>query len=98
MFPSKSPEKSGLETEIENLLAAMKGHEGHTPEYAACAKQLDVLYNLKDIDKSPRVKPDTLLLVGGNIAVALMIIAFEQKHIITSKVQSFQLLTRQNSI
>lgn len=96
MFRAKSKEKTGLETEIDNILSAMNGHETHTDEYAACAKRLETLYKLKDVDKSERLKPDTILIVGGNIAVALMIIAFEQKNIITSKFQSFQLKTRQN--
>jgi hypothetical protein len=94
MFPSKPHVKTGLETEIDNILSAMRGHETHTPEYAACAKQLDVLYKLKDVDKSERLKPDTLLIVGGNIAVSFMIIEFEQKNIITSKFPSFMLKTR----
>jgi len=94
MFHSKSSEKSGLETEIDNILSAMKGHETHTDEYAACAERLETLYNLKDVDKSDRIKPDTLVIVGGNIAVALMIIAFEQKNIVTSKVLSFLTQTR----
>lgn len=94
MFHSKSKEKTGLETEIDNILAAMRGHEAHTDEYAACAERLETLYNLKDVDKSERLKPDTLIIVGGNIAVALMIIAFEQKNIVTSKFQNFLLNTR----
>jgi len=94
MFPSKSTVKTGLETEIDNILSAMQGHETHSDEYAACAERLETLYKLKDIDKSERLKPDTLLIVGGNIAVAFMIIAFEQKNIITSKFPSFMLKTR----
>jgi len=94
MFHSKSKEKSGLETAIDELIAELRGHEAHTDEYAACAERLETLYNLKDVDKPERIKPDTLIIVGGNIVVALMIIAFEQKNIVTSKFQSFMLNTR----
>jgi len=94
MFHSKSKEKSGLETAIDELIAELRGHEAHSDEYAACAERLETLYNLKDVDKSDRIKPDTLIIVGGNIVVALMIIAFEQKNIVTSKFQSFMLNTR----
>lgn len=94
MFNSKSREETGLEKAIDGLLSEMKGFTADTKEYAAMADQLVKLYELKDIDKPERVKPDTLAIIAGNLLVAVVIVTYESKNILTSKALSFLQKTR----
>jgi len=94
MFRSKSHEDSGLEKAIEGLLSEMKGFTADTEEYAKMADQLEKLYKLKEIDKPERVKPDTLAIIAGNLLVAVVIVTYESKNIVTSKALSFLQKTR----
>lgn len=90
-MPIKKPSSnvSGLEEVIDDLLGELKVTSVEDDRYPEMTKQLSKLYKLKQLDKPERVKPDTLLVVAGNIAVAAMIIGFEQKHVVTTKVMSF---------
>jgi len=94
MFNSKSREETGLEKAIDGLLSEMKGFTADTKEYSAMADQLEKLYKLKDIDKPERVKPDTLAIIAGNLLVAVVIVTYESKNILTSKALSFLQKTR----
>lgn len=96
MFRSKSRDKTGLETAIDELLNEMKGVTADSEEYTTMAANLDTLYKLKDVDKPERLKPDTLAIIGGNILVAVVIVGFEKSNIMTSKALSFMLKTRSN--
>ncbi len=86
----RKTEKSGLEEAIDTLLTEMTNFSGDDVEYAKMTEQLSKLYALKEIDTPDRVKRDTLAIVAGNIAIALLIIGFEQSHVVTTKVQAFQ--------
>src|SRR5690606_38164920 len=90
-MPIKKPSSnvSGLEEVIDDLLGELKVTSVEDDRYPEMTEQLSKLYQLKQLDKPERVKPDTLLVVAGNIAVAAMIIGFEQKHVVTTKVMSF---------
>lgn len=85
----RQTEKSGLEEAIDDLLLELKSTSAETAEYSQIADQLEKLYKLKEIDTPDRVKKDTLAVVGGNVAIALMIIAFEQHNVVTTKVSGF---------
>jgi hypothetical protein len=39
--------------------------------------------------RTPRVSPDTLVIVAGNILIVVGIVLFEQKNVITTKALSF---------
>lgn len=95
MFYSRAPAgKTGLEEEIDRVLAQMKTQAAEDTEYAAMVKQLNRLYKLKDLDRPQRVSPDTLAIIAGNLTVALLIVKYERLEIVTSKVQSFLLKLR----
>lgn len=81
--------KSKLDEAIDQLLDELITLTGDDPMYAKTADQLKKLYEIKDNTKPDRIKLDTLVTVGGNIAIAVMIIAFEQQHVITTKLPAF---------
>src|SRR5688572_3118937 len=49
-------QKPTLQDAIDDLLSELVGHEGHTPEYAAIVKQLDLLYKMKALDNDFTIK------------------------------------------
>jgi len=86
--------KSGLDLAIDQILNEMQGYTCDEDEYSKMTDQLEKLYKLKEIDKPERISKDTLALIAGNIFVALVIVAYEQKSIVTTKATNFLLKTR----
>lgn len=84
--PNKNP---GLDMVINALELEMKDLNGDSPEYAKMRKHLSKLYALKKQDASTRISPDTLAVVGGNVLIAVLVIGYEQKNVITTKALSF---------
>ena len=82
-------QKSGLDSAIDECLHNMTMYPEYSDEYAKMADQLTKLYKLKETKDSRRVSPDTTAVVGGNILIALIVVAYEQKNVITTKVLSF---------
>lgn len=54
-------------------------------EYPQLLENLERLTKLKDGEKPERVSRDTIAVVAGNIIGILVIVAYEQKHVMTSK-------------
>ena len=79
----------GLTMVINALELEMKDLNGDSAEYATMRAHLTELYSLKKQDASTRVSPDTLAVVAGNLAIALLIVSYEQKNVVTSKVLGF---------
>lgn len=95
MFTAKTPrEASNLEKAIDTLLTQMSVVSCDSDEYAKMVVSLDKLYKLKEIDAPKRVSPDTLALIGGNIAGILLIIGHEKVNVITTKALGFVLKAR----
>lgn len=84
MFTRKPKEDTGLEKEIARLLSDLENEGAETKEYAAISAQLERLYKLKDVDKTPAVNPDTLAIIGGNTLLAIIVVTAE-KHTLISK-------------
>lgn len=88
-IPKRKSEKTGIDEAMDTLLDEMAGYHGSDKEYAVMVEQLTKLNAIKDSSKPERVKPDTWAIIGGNAFVALVIVAFEQHHVVTTKVASF---------
>lgn len=73
-----------LDEAIENLLVQMSQYDGFCEEYVIMVDQLTKLYAIKE-SKNDRVKLDTLITVGGNLAGILLIVNYEQANVLTSK-------------
>lgn len=90
MFERKPDESMvQLEATIKELETDMKGHDGGSEEYAKCLAQLERLYKLKEKNTPKGLDPNTLILVGGNLAGILIIVLHERAAVITTKALAF---------
>jgi len=86
----RKKEPSKLDIAIDNLLEELNEYPGYDDDYAKRVKMLEKLHKLKKTDRPHNaVNSDTLLTVGGNVLIALILIGFEQKHVITTKAPAF---------
>ena len=81
---------SVVDEPIERILAEMQTYGPDSPEYEKLVRYLE---RLKEVKANERqhfvVSPDTIALVLGNLAGILIIVAYEQKHVMTSKAMGF---------
>ena len=85
-------EDPALDEAIDNLYREMQGVNADSREYAEMANQLGKLYALRQ--KTPRISPDTLLVVLGHLAGIIAILSYERTHVVTSKALGFVLKPR----
>lgn len=82
--------RNGLTKAIDQVQLNLEDHGDPTSEdYHKMVTQLDQLYKMKASDKPDRVKWDTWVAVGGNLAGLVLIIRHEQFNVITSKALGF---------
>lgn len=89
MFNPKVPHDDMLNERIATVLEELTKHEPTSQEYATTMERLDKLYELRQLNAPKPIDPNTLLLIGGNLAVVLVIVGFERANVITSKALSF---------
>lgn len=83
-FVKKKP--SILDEPIEKVLSTMNTYSPEDQEFSTLIDHLDRLNRMKEQDKHlRRPSPDTMALVAGNILGILVIVAYEQKHVMVSK-------------
>ena len=82
---NKDKEQTDLEFAIDNAFQALRGHAVGDKEYVVVLSQIVKLHELKQNEKPKRVSPDTLALITANLVGIIMIIAYENAHVITSK-------------
>ena len=70
---------------IEAVLEEMRTYGPAAPEYPALMSHLERLYEVKAINKPKPISRDTLAIVAGNLLGILLIVAYEQKHVLSSK-------------
>lgn len=82
---------SKYDAPIEKALASMETYDTDDAEFADALNFLERLTKLKEAEKPNvrKVSPDTLALVLGNLAGILVIVAYEQKHVMTSVAKGF---------
>ena len=84
MLFSKRKKKDKLDAVIEQLLAEMEpGWD--TDEYSRKANDLKVLMEVKAATKPRTISPDTIAIVGANLAGIILILIFERQYAIASK-------------
>lgn len=84
----KEPTK--LDEEIDAVLNQMQSIDATSEDYEKITKNLGKLYELKAMnDKRSKVSPDTLAVILGNLAGIVLILSYEQTHVITSKALGF---------
>ena len=83
MFDKKDPQP--LDTLINRVLCEMETCGPDSDEYPKLMAYLERLMKLKADEKPSRVSRDTMAIVMGNLCGILLIVAYEQKHVMTSK-------------
>lgn len=76
-----------IDEEIDSILECMRRLKPTEEKYNILLERLIKLKGLKA--EKQRIKPDTILLVAGNIVGLLLILNFERLNIVTSKALSF---------
>lgn len=74
-----------LDKQIDAVLRKMQEHGVDSEEYPGLITHLERLQELKAKQRRPRVSPDTWAIVGANLLGILMLVAYEQKHVMTSR-------------
>lgn len=86
--------RDSAETQLDRTIAQLELDIQMTPdqdakESAKKIKNLERLYALKSKNAPKGLDPNTLLLVGGNLAGILIIVGYEHGHVIVSKAIGF---------
>lgn len=91
---SRKVEDPKLDAVIERLLSEMIEYGPDSDEYQKCLAYLERVNTLKTTRSRQRVSPDQMAMVLGNLLGIVIIVAYEQKHVMTSKAKDFVLKTR----
>lgn len=70
---------------INKVLDDLKTSPMDTEEYSAAIRHLESLSKIKAENSPKRVSADTMWIVAGNLLGILVIVAYEQKHVMTTK-------------
>jgi len=83
-FPSfKKP--SPLDGQISAVLKKMEAIKVDHADYPKMMELLERLYELKNSESRKPVSRDTMLIVFGSFIEMFLLVAYEQKHVMTSK-------------
>ena len=81
----KKTREDGFDKQIKRILDDMDMFGPGSEEYDKLLKELKKVMKLKDSKKSKGIDPNTVVLVVGNLVGILIIVMYEEKHVITSK-------------
>lgn len=94
-MPIKMPvRKNALDDVIDTAIAELKSHDVGTQSYSVALDQLEQLYSIRNGTKPDRISRDTLLIVAGNLLGIIVIVGYEQKHVVASKALNFVLKSK----
>lgn len=89
---AKRQENKKFSIAMDQLLNEIITYGPDSPEYPVLLKQLKQISKLRTASSpTKRVSPDTVVLAAGNLAGILVIVAYEQKHVMVSAAQKFLL-------
>ena len=91
MFRRNDPENAALDEAIDVLMQSMLRTDTTSKEYAAQVGHLVTLNKLKEANTSKPISRDTMLVVAGNLAGIVLILAYERTSVLTSKAAGFVL-------
>lgn len=78
-------DRTPLDGLIDTVLDEMNAKGTADADYPELLTKLERLYELKTHERRTRISPDTLVSVGGSLLGILVIVAYEQHNVITSK-------------
>jgi hypothetical protein len=85
---------SVLDEPIAKLLTEMNTYDPDTEEFRVAIEYLERLMKLKTEERRSSISPDTMAIVIGNLLGILIIVAYEQKHVMVSKGMGLILRTK----
>lgn len=83
--PFVKKRESILDKPIDRVLSDMDTYGPDSEEYSKLMNYLESLTKMKGEEHRNRISPDTMVIVAGNILGILIIVLYEQKHVLTSK-------------
>ena len=81
--------KSIFDKPIENVMNELDRKDPGTDDYDKLLHRAARLTKLRERERSNRVNPETAWMVAGNIIGILVIVAYEQKHVMASRGMNF---------
>lgn len=78
-----------LDAAMNRVLDDMDTVHTNSDEYSELLSNLERLSKLRTHERPGRVSPDTIATVAGNLLGILVIVAYEQHHVMTSKALGF---------
>lgn len=85
---------SDLDDAIDRILVELNEEDLDSEGYAKKLSYLERMIKLRTEDKSRRISPDTMAIIGGNLLGILIIVGYERVHVIGSKSLAFVLRTK----
>jgi len=85
MFGRTARADTILDAPIQRVLVELEEQGPDSQEYPALLSYLERLMRIKTDNRRERVSLDNLTLVAGNLLGILVIVAYEQKHVMVSK-------------
>jgi len=90
MLNARNPHENKLIDEaIAGAVSQLDSVPAYSDEYNKMVIQIEKLYALRYTNSAPRVSPDTLAIVLGNLAGILIIVGYESTNAMTSKAINF---------
>ena len=90
MFGFSKRNNEELDNCINMLLVEIRENGADAPEFPELLNRLERLHKLKsEEDNKQRVSPEVVWTVVGNIVCVVLVIGYEQKHVISSKAMTF---------
>lgn len=74
-----------IDEQIKMVLSEMTEQGVDSEEYSKQLAYLERLHELKAKNRREALSWETIAIIAGNLAGILLIVAYEQKHVITSK-------------
>ena len=82
--------RSSLDECIDKVASDLKNMEPTDPSFETVSKNLKILIEARDSEKSGKINVNTLLIVGGNLLGIIAVLGFESGgHVLTSKAANF---------
>jgi uncharacterized membrane protein len=83
------PMKLKLDVVVCKLLDDMIDYGPDSPEYPMLLQNLEKVSAIQDNKSKTKLDPNTVLSVAGTLLGILTMVAYEQKHVMTSKTLGF---------
>lgn len=84
----RSDQDAMLDALIDDVMLKMSTIESDTPEYQPMLEALERLQELKTKRGRKPLSMDNLVMVGGNLVIVFIVVAFEQNHVMRTTAMS----------